>query len=401
MRPYSPLLILLAGPGLTGCDAVRTPWTEKPVECIAPVTPEGAPGPAPPTAPVTLPYCETEVSPTETTEPAQTQSGPDDPGPETSSDATSDTETSQTTSPETSQQDETAPGTEPETSDPAAADTDTAITDQTDTETPETETSETETPETETSETAPLPVKFDYYPPGELIPGTGTGQRDEMIYVPDMVFPIRSAPAFPQSMVYRPGGGGVGGDQCDTSNYSLPWQDNFCERRSRTRNTPFCPADKVHQGQDIRVGTASDCETLRQTPAAERALHEAVAVEDGIIQYIGRYSVQLKGTQTGNLYSYLHLNMARLDVTALQSVSAGERIGYVSNDFGGTPTTFHLHFEIKAAVEGLGFVHIPPYTSLIAAYERREAGRGQRVENDQVAIASSQALAFRDGDFIE
>ena len=107
-----------------------------------------------------------------------------------------------------------------------------------------------------------------------------------------------------------------------------------------------------------------------------------------MIQHIGTYSVQLKGTQTGNLYSYLHLNMRRLRVSALDTVSAGDTIGFVSNDFGSTPTTFHLHFEIKAPIEGEGIIHVPPYMSLVAAYERREEGRGLVVEDDLVAVAN-------------
>ena len=262
-------------------------------------------------------------------------------------------------------------------------------------ETPTVPDTDTETPPVEDDEPVvsppppppPLPIKFEYYGPGDLISGTGAGLIDDTIYAPDMLFPIRTAPTRPQSMVYRPGGA-VGGDQCDATNYTIAWRDNFCEKRSKTRNTPLCPTNKVHQGQDLRVGTAADCLTLRSQPKSERGIHEAIAVEDGIIQHIGTYSVQLKGTETGNLYSYLHLNMQRLDVAALQVVSAGDRIGFISNDFGSTPTTFHLHFEIKAAVEGQGIIHVPPYTSLVAAYERREEGRGELVEDDTVAIAS-------------
>ena len=319
------VILILASLSLSACDVIRTPWTEDQPNAPERPIPDGAPGPAPPTVPVTYPDTDTS------TDAAETPNNPDE---------------------------NTAPEDTPEETDTAAP----------------------VLPE-------PQPIKFQYYKSGDLIPGTGTGRSDDTLYAPDMVFPIRQAAAFPQSMVYRPGGA-VGGDQCDASNYSLPWQDNFCEKRSRTRNTPLCPTNQVHQGQDIRVGTASDCETLRRTSAADRMLHEAVAAEDGIIQHIGTYSVQLKGTETGNLYSYLHLNMARLEVTALQTVSAGDRLGYISNDFGGTPTTFHLHFEIKAPVEDLGFIHVPPYASLVAAYERREAGRGEEIENDLVAVAS-------------
>ena len=320
---------LMAGAllALAACDVIRVPGDGRDPPEPPLVIPDGAPGPPPPSVPVDDPYGEGE---TDTTIPVV----------------------------------DTEPPVEEE-EDPVVL------------------------PPPPTPE--PLPIVFEYYAPGSLIPGTGSGRTDDFIYAPDMLFPIRTAPTVPQSMVYRPGGA-VGGDQCDASNYETAWRDNFCEKRSRNRPTPLCPLDKVHQGQDLRVGTASDCLTLRSQPKSERGLHEAIVVEDGIIQHIGTYSVQLKGTETGNIYSYLHLNMARLDVEALDAVSAGDRIGFVSNDFGSTPTTFHLHFEIKAAIEGQGIVHVPPYTSLVAAYERREAGRGEVVEDDIVAVASTPII---------
>ncbi|NQY12478.1 MAG: peptidoglycan DD-metalloendopeptidase family protein [Henriciella sp.] len=206
-----------------------------------------------------------------------------------------------------------------------------------------------------------------------------------------MVFPIKSAPTFLNSQVYR-FGGGVGGDQCDPSNYSMPWRDNFCETRTSNRTTPLCSVNKVHQGQDLRTGTAAECLQMRAQTPSERGLHDAVAVEDGIIQYIGSYSLKLKGTETGFIYSYVHLNMRRLQVEELDTVKAGDVIGVVSNDFGGTPTTYHLHFEIKAPIEGEGIVHVPPYMSLVSAYERREGGIGRVVEDDTVEVASAPVI---------
>ena len=117
-----------------------------------------------------------------------------------------------------------------------------------------------------------------------------------------------------------------------------------------------------------------------------------IAVEDGVIQHIGTYSVKLKGSETGIIYSYLHLNMRRLRVSAMDNVEAGDTLGFVSNDFGGTPTTFHLHFEMKAPIEGEGIVHVPPYMSLVAAYERREQGIGKEIEDDLVAVASAPVI---------
>ena len=122
---------------------------------------------------------------------------------------------------------------------------------------------------------------------------------------------------------------------------------------------------------------------------AKPTLYEVVAVESGVIQYIGSYSINLKGTETGNLYKYLHLNMSALQVSEDQTVEAGDLIGYISDDFGGTPTTYHLHFEIKAPLEDIGFTHVPPYTSLVAAYERREAGVGERLLEDTIGVASA------------
>ena len=344
---------------LAACDVVRVPGGDHKNES-RPVIPDGAPGPPPPTVPVTDPYGENEgTDPTEVpvnnTENSETSGTISEP---------SGTDQDAVEAPE-------EPSTDTSGDDPIAID-----------DTPTEDLAPIESPPP-----PPLPVKFEYFAAGDLIPGTGTGRVDQTDYAPNIVFPIKSAPTWPQSMVYRLGGA-VGGDQCDPANYDIPWRDNFCEKRTSTRNTPMCPTNKVHQGQDIRVGSAADCNALRAQAKADRGLHEVVAVEDGIIQHIGTYSVQLKGTETGNLYSYLHLNMRRLRVSALDTVSAGDTLGFVSNDFGTTPTTFHLHFEIKAPIEGEGIVHVPPYMSLVSAYERREQGLGELVEDDTVGIAS-------------
>jgi murein DD-endopeptidase MepM/ murein hydrolase activator NlpD len=85
----------------------------------------------------------------------------------------------------------------------------------------------------------------------------------------------------------------------------------------------------------------------------------------------------------------MHLNMKRLAVTAGQSVKAGDLIGYVSNDFGGTATTIHLYFEIVQNTAEHGWVHVPPYLSLVASYERRENGPGEELEAE-IGVASTQ-----------
>ncbi len=235
----------------------------------------------------------------------------------------------------------------------------------------------------------PQPViepSFQYYEAGNLEPRSGTGSADETVFVPDLLFPIREAAAHPQSQVYRFGGGVKGGDQCDARNFTAPWRDNYCESRSRTTTTPYCEEVGIHLGQDIRVGDRAGCLAERSTPAAERARYEVVAVEDGIISNVGSYSVNVRAN--GRIYRYMHMNMSKLKVAMGQQVSKGDLIGYVSNDFGGTPTTLHLHFEIKVNTAEHGWQYVPPYTSLLAAYQRREENPGEMVE-DVVNVAST------------
>ncbi len=242
----------------------------------------------------------------------------------------------------------------------------------------------------------PVEPAFSYHPPGALVAGSGDGAVDETVYAPDMVFPIDEADAFPQSMVWGFGGGIGGGDECDPRNYRYPWRDNFCEKRSSNFNTPFCPSPRVHLGQDIRVGTPEGCEELRRTPAAERTLYRVVAAEEGVISNIGSYTVNVR-TNDGRIYRYLHMNMRALQVGLGDDVVAGQHLGYVSKDFGGTPTTFHLHFEIKQNTAE-GWAYVPPYTSLVKAYERREGGPGRRIEPDPSAVAiASEPLPIPEG----
>jgi murein DD-endopeptidase MepM/ murein hydrolase activator NlpD len=229
-------------------------------------------------------------------------------------------------------------------------------------------------------------VVFRYHPAGSLTPGSGTGSGDATVHAPDMMFPIIGAPSYPQSQVYNFGGGQVGGDQCDARNYADPWRDNFCETRS-SGTTPFCPKTGAHLGQDIRAGDRAGCQAMRavSTPA-DRMVYRVVAVEDGTISNIGRYTVNLRAG--GRIYRYLHLNMAKLDVELGDEVKAGDPIGWLSNDFGGTPTTFHLHFEIKLNTVEHGWVYVSPYMSLVRAYERMQAGAGEAITEANVGTAS-------------
>jgi len=106
---------------------------------------------------------------------------------------------------------------------------------------------------------------------------------------------------------------------------------------------------------------------------AERKGAEIVAVEDGVIQYIGSYTVDLRSS--GRIYRYLHMNMKQLKVKLGDSVTKGQTLGFMSNDFGvdaaGKPiaTTLHLHFEVKQNIDGIGWTWVSPYMSLVTAYK--------------------------------
>lgn len=193
---------------------------------------------------------------------------------------------------------------------------------------------------------------FTYMPPGELIAGSGDGATDPTVYAPGMRFPIEQAPAFANSQVWGHGGGqGPGGGQCDVENFSYPWWDNYCE--TRTWDMPLCPSGEGHQGQDIRASTC------------DKDVHWAVAAVDGTITNVGSYSVYLTAAD-GTRFDYLH--MSNVQVGIGQEVTTGQHLGLVSNQFGGTPTTVHLHFNIRQFVEDVGTVYVPTYMSLVESY---------------------------------
>jgi murein DD-endopeptidase MepM/ murein hydrolase activator NlpD len=218
------------------------------------------------------------------------------------------------------------------------------------------------------SSAAPPPPTpgFSFDPPGQL-ERSGHGVTDATIWIPGMRFPMLGPPAYANSQVYGHGGGGNGGPpgpggQCDTANYTMPWHDNFCE--SRGYATPLCPSGKGHQGQDIRPNSCHAAQTV------------AVAAEPGTVTGISTYIVYIT-TDSGRRYDYLHLQMNQLKVHLGDHVTRGQQIGLVSNNFGGTPTTIHLHLEIKQAVTHNGasiVTFIPLYSSLVNAYQRMLAG---------------------------
>ena len=218
------------------------------------------------------------------------------------------------------------------------------------------------TPETPTPAPEPIPITWPHEAGGVLVPGSGTGATDPTLWAPGMRFPMEAGPAYANSQVYGYGGfkaPGPGG-QCDARNYAYPWHDNFCETRGWSNG--MCPSGKGHQGQDIRPSTCA------------AKIHWVVAAEAGVVTSIGSYSVFIRG-DSGRVYRYLHMDRAQLMtiISEGQRLTRGQHIGKVSNDFGGSATTIHLHFEIKAPVTSGGttaVVFVPTYSSLEDAYRR-------------------------------
>jgi len=208
--------------------------------------------------------------------------------------------------------------------------------------------------------------RFSYYPAGDLKPETsGTGREgDNTIYAPGIRFPLESAPAYINSQVYGIGGMyGPAGSLCDPRNYQYPWSDNYCEKRAWSM--PMCHGGKGHQGDDIRAATC------------EKKKYYAVAVEAGIITYIGTYSISLRGN-SGRTYRYLHMDGYTLQVQQGQRVQRGQRLGLVSDNMGGTSTSIHLHFDMRQTIKIGGQskqIFVPPYSSLVDAYKRLLQGR--------------------------
>lgn len=219
--------------------------------------------------------------------------------------------------------------------------------------------------------------EFSYLEPGDLIPGSGQGAEDYTVYAPGMRYPMEAGPSFPNSQVWGHGGGsGPGGGQCDIENYSYPWRDNYCETRSW--DMPLCPSGVGHQGQDIRP------------PTCDPGVHWHVATEAGTVTNVGSYSVYVTAGD-GTRFDYLHGSGNVVGVN--QSLAKGERINKTDNEFGGTPTTYHLHFNIKQDVAGVGFVFVSPYMSLVESYEEL-MGFGTEVLGDAAVDSCSAIVGY-------
>jgi hypothetical protein len=249
---------------------------------------------------------------------------------------------------------------------------------------------------------------FTYYPPGDLLPGTGMqragGRGDDTVYA-DIHFPIAQAPAYINSqsfmnwgncdltgLVHLGGHGKASAYRCrvndirllndETKNYAYPWRDNFCEHRHY--QVTQCPSGLGHQGEDIRP---SSCK-LRNEDAdrCEPYQHQIVAVRDGMVwRNAGDEALFLTANAPGEhiRFRYLHMNPHMLDLAGLisgRTIRQGDVLGLVGN-YGAREggTSYHLHFNVQVPTRQ-GWLFVNPYMTLVASYEHLIGGRGQAVD---------------------
>ena len=221
-------------------------------------------------------------------------------------------------------------------------------------------------------------TNFTYYPPGDLVPGSGEGLRDFTVYAPDIAFPIANGKAYLNSQIYGwggykgPNGKGPQGSQNDPRNYAYPWRDNFCE--TRQFKVAICPAGRGHQGVDIRAGTPQE----KGPPLGDDGKPiRVVAVEDGIIVQLTRSPTLVLQGESGTRWRYLQMDPDAFRVKRGQRVRKGQVLGLLSNYMAGRPnmTTYHLHIDARRPVKlpngEVVNTYIPLYMSMVRAYERK------------------------------
>lgn len=246
-------------------------------------------------------------------------------------------------------------------------------------------------------------AQFTYRPAGEVIRRRdGSGRLDGFVYierpmmsevdfVPDMRFPIASGPAYANSQVFAYGGGQtILPDlyQGHVSNFSYPWRDTFCEAaHNGSGSNPLCGAgSSAHGGVDIRGSSA------------RAGVHVAVAALPGSVTSVRPVTLTLVADD-GTMFSYLHMS----DRVGVGRVGCGAPVGRLSNFSGigrscpsGRCTTVHLHFEVREAVRGRGVIPVPPYTSLVHAYQRLLSGSTRCTTSDAgVPMGNDAGMAMR------
>jgi hypothetical protein len=223
---------------------------------------------------------------------------------------------------------------------------------------------------------------FGYFAPGQVQSGTsfrGQGGRADYTVYSQIRFPLADAPVFAGTELFRRGARLRITDATDflaVQAASVPWRDNFCERRGFSVSQ--CPAGIGHQGQDIRPLIC------HPAPNSDRCdpPGDVLAVRSGVILRSPRQEAAYLFVNAANehiRFRYLHMSPRKMDADNLLSgrhVDEGEVIGEVGNySMKEAGTSYHLHFDIQVPTRD-GWVFVNPYMTLVAAYERLIGQRG-------------------------
>lgn len=188
---------------------------------------------------------------------------------------------------------------------------------------------------------------------------TGKGSTDTY-QVSGLAFPIPEGNAYAESVYYAPGGGGWYQAQSVSSapNFTMPWEDNFCEYRGWS--VPKCNGGKGHQGQDIHASDGTDNKWWVIAPNTSTV--NSISTSDG--------KVDLVTTDGQFLYRNLHTDSRQ--VSTGQAIHFGQRLAKVGDWMSGINggTLPHLHFELWHKESGV-WVRRSPYKTLIKGFEAR------------------------------
>jgi murein DD-endopeptidase MepM/ murein hydrolase activator NlpD len=245
---------------------------------------------------------------------------------------------------------------------------------------------------------------FGYFAPGQVQSGTsfrGQGGRADYTVYSRIRFPLADAPVVAGTELFRRGTRLRITDPNDflaVQAATVPWRDNFCERRGFSVSQ--CPAGIGHQGQDIRPLLC------HPAPNSDRCdpPGDVVAVRDGMILRSPRQEAAYLVVNTANehiRFRYLHMSPRKMDADNLlngRRVTEGEVIGEVGNySMKEAGTSYHLHFDVQVPTRD-GWVFVSPYMTLVSAYERLIGERGTELidtavipDNDQSSTGSIAA----------
>jgi murein DD-endopeptidase MepM/ murein hydrolase activator NlpD len=254
----------------------------------------------------------------------------------------------------------------------------------------------------------PLPIErpakvshsFGYFAPGQIQAGSGfrgQGGRPDYTVYSQLRFPLAGAPAFAGTERFHKGPRVRITDPADflaVQAATVPWRDNFCERRGFSVSQ--CPAGIGHQGQDVRPLIC------HPAPNSDRCdpPGDVVAARGGVILRSPRQEAAYLFVNSANehiRFRYLHMSPRKMDADQLFSgrrVYEGEVIGEVGNySMRENGTSYHLHFDIQVPTKD-GWVFVNPYMTLVAAYERLIGERGTELADPaEVADADPGSTA--------